>query len=354
MIESICYVTKDFSPNSSPPLPGGCAYYRCFLPMMSMKDRVAVKMGFPAWELDAGFGVRQDASRAFFGFDVAVIKLLMTRNTPYQMQQAQKIGQQLVVDIDDWYEELPESNQAHWVTDPEKNKIENREYYREVIMQADRVTVSTEFLRQKYAEMRDNVHLIRNTIDLSVMTRHPVRNRKPVIGWVGGIPWRGGDIEMLREWLPDFLEDHDLMFHHSGHMPDHRSFAELSGINPERITTSPMQPMNTYFRESFKQYDIGIVPLNNIPFNLAKSNLKGLEYAGSGIPFVAQGLPEYESLEATGVGRIAYDPGDWKGHMEELLDYKTRKRDAAVNYANVQKFHTTKSVTEDWASALLG
>ena len=309
-------------------------------------------MGYPAWTGDEGFGVKHTETKAFFGFDRVVIKLLMQRNTVYQMQASQKIGQYLIVDVDDWYEELPESNQAFWVTDPKRSKIVNREHYRDVIMQADRVTVSTEFLRQRYAQMRDNVVLVNNKIDPSVMVKHPVRNRKPVIGWVGGIPWRGGDLETLREWLPDFLEEHDLMFHHSGYLPEHKSFADLSGINPDRLTTSSMEPMNTYYLKCFEDYDIGIVPLNDIPFNHAKSNLKGLEYAGSNIPFVAQGLPEYQALEASGVGRVAQTADDWVRHMTELLDYRTRKRDAASNYASVLKHHTLQSVSDAWYGAL--
>jgi len=348
--ESIAWVTQDFSPNSNPPLPGGCAYYRCFLPMSSLRGKVAVSIGYPAWMGDEGFGVKRDNQQALFGFDRVVIKLLMQRNTVHQMQTAQDIGQFLIVDVDDWYEELPESNQAHWVTDPKTSKLVNREHYRDVIMQADRVTVSTEFLRERYAQMRDNVVLVRNTIDVSVTQKRPVMNRKPVIGWVGGIPWRGGDLETLQSWLPDFLEKHDLMFHHSGHMPDHRTFAELSGVNPERVTTSSMQPMNQYYLRSFNDYDIGIVPLNDIPFNHAKSNLKGLEYAASGIPFVAQGLPEYRNLYESGVGRIADTPEQWVSHLEDLLDYKTRKREAAINYSMVQEKHTLRNV--DWFTAL--
>jgi hypothetical protein len=318
--------------------------------MSSLRGKVAVSIGYPAWMGDEGFGVKRDNQQALFGFDRVVIKLLMQRNTVHQMQTAQDIGQFLIVDVDDWYEELPESNQAHWVTDPKTSKLVNREHYRDVIMQADRVTVSTEFLRERYAQMRDNVVLVRNTIDVSVTQKRPVMNRKPVIGWVGGIPWRGGDLETLQSWLPDFLEKHDLMFHHSGHMPDHRTFAELSGVNPERVTTSSMQPMNQYYLRSFNDYDIGIVPLNDIPFNHAKSNLKGLEYAASGIPFVAQGLPEYRNLYESGVGRIADTPEQWVSHLEDLLDYKTRKREAAINYSMVQEKHTLRNV--DWFTAL--
>ena len=352
MTESIAWITQDFSANTNPPLPGGCAYYRCFLPMSAVGKRAATSMGYPAWTGEDGFGVKQSKNRALLGFDRVVIKLLMQRNTKSQMELAQALGQYIIVDVDDWYEELPESNQAHWVTDPKTSKFINRDHYRDVIMQADRVTVSTEFLRSKYAEMRDNVVLVRNTIDLSVTQKRPVVNRKPVIGWVGGVPWRGGDLETLQSWLPDFLEKHDLMFHHSGHKDDHKSFAELSGVDPARVTTSSMRPMNRYYLDLFNDYDIGIVPLNDIPFNHAKSNLKGIEYAASGIPFVAQALPEYRNLYKSGVGRIAETPEEWVAHLEELLDYKVRKREAAVNYSVVARKHTIETVADEWYAAL--
>jgi hypothetical protein len=81
------------------------------------------------------------------------------------------------------------------------------------------------------------------------------------------------------------------------------SFADQSGIDPKRLKTLPMQPMNRY--HLMFQMDIGLVPLNDIPFNRAKSFIKGLEYTASGIPFVAQGTGEYELLATDGVGRVA-------------------------------------------------
>ena len=349
MTVSIAFITHDFSANSNPLLPGGCAYYRQFLPMLTLQ--CPKQMGYPAWTAEDGFGINAGGNRAAFGFNVVVMKLMMARNTVIQMKAAQANGQKLVVDVDDWYEDLPESNQAHRVTDPTTNKVINRDHYKNVIMQADRVTVSTEFLFNKYSEMRDNVFHVPNTLDLSVFSSRSVMNRKPIVGWVGGIPWRGGDIELLRAWLPDFLEEHDLMFHHSGHMPEHQSFADLAGIDPRRVTTSKMLPLNQYFVESFCM-DIGIVPLNDIPFNHAKSCLKGLEYVGAGIPFVADALPEYRALNSHGVGRVASSPEEWRAEMTRLLDYKTRKKDAAINRAQVKKHYTIGTVTDKWKDAL--
>lgn len=142
------------------------------------------------------------------------------------------------------------------------------------------------------------------------------------------------------------------MFHHSGHadkvpgMDNVPSLADIVGIPPERYTHSPLQPLDHY-HEMFS-FDIGLVPLNDIPFNRAKSNLKGLEYACSGIPFVAQGLQEYEALAASGVGRVAYTADDWRRHVTDLLDWSTRKREARENQRIVAEQWSIMARESEW------
>ena len=63
---------------------------------------------------------------------------------------------------------------------------------------------------------------------------------------LGALGYRSGDIETLQEWLPDLLEEHDLEFLHAGHVPSQGDFSALAGINPSRLRTLPMQPMNRY------------------------------------------------------------------------------------------------------------
>ena len=72
--------------------------------------------------------------------------------------------------------------------------------------------------------------------------------------------------------------------------------------------------------------DVGIVPLSKTPFNMAKSDIKGLEYAASGIPFIAQDLDSYVNLCKTlGVGVIAKNPMDWIKSIKKLCDPKVRE-----------------------------
>lgn len=305
---------------------------------------VQARMGLPAWDPKMGFGVKDTETSGIFGFSTVVLKLIMDSWTPKQIEIAQTLGQTIIVDIDDFHEGLTPANKAFDLTHPEKNRKSNRKHYEKVIEMADIVVVSTPFLYDHYKKQRDNVYLIRNGINLQQFTRKKQRSAKPVIGWTGAINYRNNDLEQLRDWLPAFLEKHDLMFHHAGYDPEAPSFADITGIDPKRLTTSPIVPMNRY-AEGFK-FDIGIVPLNDIPFNYAKSNIKGLEYVASGIPFVASDLPEYRILHEDGVGRIANTPEEWEGHMRELLTYKTRKQEAAIGYNVVAKSWSIESRTE--------
>ncbi len=326
--------------------PSGCSYYRCLLPRNTLRN-VDTAFGPPAFATEHGFGVRLNRSQARFGFDVIVMKMLMHRWVPTQIKQAQDLGQIVVVDVDDYYPGLHQNNVAYDITDPEKNKVANRDHYQAVIMAADWVTVTTPFLRDYYSQFRDNVVMIRNGINPDQFTKHEVKNRKPVLGWAGALKWRSNDLDGLNDWLPDFLTEHDLMFYHAGHMPDAPEFQKEVGVPAGRMIKSRMMPLHRY--HEMLTFDIGCVFLSEIDFNRAKSTIKGLEYAASNIPFVAQALPEYELLSEQGVGRVARTADDWVRHLTELLDYKTRKREAAVQRNLVIKDHSINARAHEWA-----
>jgi glycosyltransferase involved in cell wall biosynthesis len=345
---AVAFITRDFNGRFPSITPAGCAYYRCLLPM-SVAGATA-RMGLPAWDPAKGFGVKETDTTGIFGFTTVVLKLIMDSWTPKQISMAQELGQTIIVDIDDFHEGLTPANRAFDLTHPEKNKRSNRDHYKKVIAAADIVIVSTPFLYEYYKAQRNNVYMIRNGVSLEQFTRKKQRSGKPVIGWAGAVNYRNNDLEQLREWLPAFLEKHDLMFHHAGHDPEAPSFADITGVSPNRMLTSPIVPMNKY-ADGLK-FDIGIVPLNDIPFNHAKSNIKGLEYVASGIPFVASDIPEYRLLHEDGVGRIATTPEEWEGNMQDLLTYRTRKQEAARAYGIVNKSWSIESRAEAYKQIL--
>lgn len=340
---TICYITGDWSWGTEPLQPNGCAWYRCKLPMDELGKRGWITgMGFPGFSKDKGFGLIVQEGQVIHGWDIVVMKLLMQREVLEGMDYAESLGQKVVVDIDDWYEGLPESNNAFKTTHPKNNPNSNREIYKEIINRAFAVTVSTPFLYDHYSKIRKNVYLVRNGIDIhadgrwQTIYRNSAKHRLS-IGWVGATNWRSHDVEQLAPWIGDYLKANNLMFHHSGHCLSSPAIADLMQIPKNKVKLSGLAPILSY-PQLFRHFDIGIVPLNNIPFNHAKSFIKGLEYAAAGVPFVASYSPEYEYLSASGIGRIARSDDEWMGHFDSLLDAKTRMYERERNREILHSF----------------
>jgi len=341
---SIAFISSDFLVSNNVLIPGGCGYYRCALPMTVTGIRG--HLGRMAWDPTRGFGIRDSERTGLFGFERVMLKLIMDRWTPKQIELAKDIGQKIYVDVDDYHKGLTPANAAYHQTSPEANKRSNWNNYEKVIEAANYVTVSTPFLYDYYSQKRDNVFLIRNGINTRQFTPRKHQRRKPVIGWAGSTNYRNNDLEEVAGWLPKFMEKHDLMFHHAGHSDDAPPIADVIGIDPRRVTTSPLVPINRY-AEGFK-FDIGIVPLSDIDFNKAKSNIKGLEYAAAGIPFVASDLPEYRLLAEDGVGFLANSLETWEQQMTVLLDYDQRAKYARLARNVTLQRWSVEAMADEW------
>jgi glycosyltransferase involved in cell wall biosynthesis len=299
---------------------------------------------------EQGIGIAHEDGM-LIGWDVSVFKLLMDRSVPDLFKIMQGEGQRIIVDVDDAHFALHEENVAHHTTSPHANPGSNRMYYEVSIRQADTVTVATEFLLDHYEKRCRDVRLIRNGLDVDRFV--PVEQKeKPTLGWVGGTYWRSGDLEILRDWLPGFVQEHSLTVWHGGHIPnDNRHFAARTGLRAVR--TLPMAPVEQY-PMLFKPIQVGLVPLNLCDFSEAKSYLKGLEYAASGIPFVASPTHEYRLLASEGVGRIASTPDEWRDHLTELLDPDVRQAEAERQRALVAARYHIETKGEAWSSVLAG
>jgi hypothetical protein len=354
MIEqpTVAFLTYDWAWTANPVQPNGCAWYRGCLPATELKKYGwGAEVGVPSYHEEYGFGLLLPDDRAIHGWDVVSFKLIMLKSIAENVNNAKAIGQKIVVDIDDWFEGLEKTNIAYTLTDPERNPDNNREHYMYIVDNADAIITSTPFLYDFYKNEKGikNIFLVRNGIDLDRWNqRRDFAGSMPTIGWVGATPWRSMDLESLDPFLGSYLEKSRLRFHHSGNIINAPSAKKQLGIpNSVKSSYQPMEPINTY-PELFRKFDIGIVPLNNIKFNYAKSFIKGLEYVAAGIPFVASYSPEYKLLEDQGIGRVANNPQEWIAHLSELEDPKVRKEDVERNLEGVKKYHTMERRGSQW------
>lgn len=281
--------------------------------------------------------------------DLVVIQRWMNAEAPQVIRQARAAGQPVLQDVDDWFWGLHPGNQAFYTTDPKRSPDHNREHYKAALQASTAVTVSTDFLARRLRErMGCTTHLIRNCVDPATFSTQPVRNVEDelVIGWCGALLWRSGDLETTRPFLPDWLAKTRSTFVHHGTFPSDPpdAAAAVIGIRPENVGPNREAVPPTVYPDNVAGFDIGIVPLNDVPFNHAKSWIKGLEYAAAGIPFVAFATREYQALDA---GLLATTPDEWVAALDELRDPQVRLREQ-IRGLKAAREHAISARWQQW------
>lgn len=277
------------------------------------------------------FGVKDFDGKEHWDCDVVVMQRAMFDDIAEKVPVAQSLGQIIVNDLDDWYWGLTPANMAWKFSHPSHNKVENINHYKRIILASDHVTCSTPWLADRVREWgQPNVTLLPNTVDVAKFTPYPhTDTAEPVVGWVGSVGHRNGDLEVLRGSITALAERGEIRLHHSGHFDGYGFFADKVGIDRRYVTVKSLAPPELY--PTLLCFDVGVAPLNVIDFNRAKSAIKLLEYSAAGIPWVGTKIDAYEAFrDAIGMGRLAKNPAQWVAHVRALRDPELRAAEGAA------------------------
>lgn len=348
------------------PTPGGSGWYRAHLPHRALRDAgIETCIGRLLFSpKERRFGIRawgegsEDGKLDTWDCDVVVLQRWMIDGLWDDIRAARESGQLVVQDVDDWFFGLASQNVASkaLTLDPRSNLA----HYRKVLLASDLVLASTPYLASRLSQFCPNVRVVRNHIDVE---RWAVRDQRevPVLGWAGAVPWRSGDVETLigsMGGVRDRMASRGVGFHHHGDMgrDDYPPAGRTLRLDDTLCTVSPLCPI-TEWPNGFRHFDVGIVPLSDRPFNLAKSPIKGMEYAAAGKPFIAQDTPEYRWLKKWGCGRTAKRAVDWQRHLTTLLDMSPSDRQKEGQWnrdAMIDGGLTTRYLAERWLEMVVG
>lgn len=272
-----------------------------------------------------------EGERHLVDVDIIYIQRLMHKGLEDHIKQAKVNGQIVINDLDDWYWGLSTSNTAWLSSHPKRSPDENINHYKGILNSSTVVTVSTPYLADR---LKSFVHcpivVLYNTIDVSSFT--PVEHTDsnvPVVGWVGSTAHRSGDLETLRGIMAPLYNAGEIKLQHSGAHAYAPSVASKWMLPDEAVATLPATDPEDY--PSLLTMDVGIAPLNDIPFNHAKSDIKLLEYSAAGIPWVGSALSSYSQLvQDWGMGRVAKRSKDWIKHLKQLKDPNARSSEGVA------------------------
>jgi len=189
---------------------------------------------------------------------------------------------------------------------------EMRESYRHNVAISDLVTVSTEPLAEQMRPLNPNVVVLPNHIDGDMLYHdRPVRD-KLTVGWQGGMSHLIDWMEAA-EPLRGVLDAHpDVDMHFIG--------IDYSPLLHRACRYTPWKSdVWAYFKGI--DFDIGLAPLADTPFNTSKSHIKALEYMALGIPVIASNRPAYQDMVVDGVtGYLVSSQDEWKARLTDLVN----------------------------------
>lgn len=186
-----------------------------------------------------------------------------------------------------------------------------RDSIRYLLAASEMVTVSTPYLAEEYSRFNPNVRVLPNMINADVLDLPRRRRQNVTVGWAGGASHLA-DMAYAQDPLRAVLDRHpDVDMHFCG-----VDYSPL--LHRECLWTGWAGDIWDYYKAI--DFDIGIAPLADIPFNHSKSHLKALDYAALGVPVIAQNLPPYRDFVIDGVtGYLVSSHAEWEKRLEELI-----------------------------------
>ena len=276
-------------------------------------------------------GVECDITKELHTPDILITQRLMNDGISNDCRHSVNAGMIVIQDIDDWYWALDHRNAAWKGSHPKHNKARNTDHYARSIEASSMIVASTPWIADRSASMFSlPTEVIPNYVDIDRFTRVEQDVATPKLGWVGSTAHRSGDLELMKGILRQFTDDYQM--YHGGDNPQNPqadTFAHRVGLPEDAVEKAELCLPEEY--PGLLDMQLGIIPLRDVPFNHAKSDIKGLEYAACGIPFVSSYSPSYEALRTSWGGSfdIAYKPKDWVRAIKKYTDlsYRQEKSD---------------------------
>ena len=322
---------------------GACGHYRCVLPGGALRDQ--------------GHTVRVDLLLDRYSLcetDVIVGQRVHEDgpSTTWRDLAKQTDRGLLVYELDDDVWSLPREvhNPASRVWT--QAKLRNVEAN---LACADAVTVSTAVLAEVVSEHTSApVHVVPNAVpDALLETALPLRVAPHVLGWSGSDTHNG-------DWLEDRANRAVVRW-----LGRTRGWELITiGRPPEPLTQATKdnaiwwtpqegtRDVDEYYAKVRTQFDIGLAPLARTTFNRSKSDLRLLELAAVGIPWLATDFGPYATGAGAHGGLRARSFPEWADKLTVLSENDTIRQAASEMGRKWARTRTVSAILPQWQKAL--
>ena len=216
-------------------------------------------------------------------------------------------GKPVVYDFDDAFFVTYDEHPDYWVRRLLAGKLEP------LIAGARAVCCGNSYLLDYAQRFNSQSMLLPTVVDTDIYVPITKRNSDPlVIGWIGS-PSTWDEVRPVLPILERLCRDHGLRFRAVG-----------AGIAVEADRFEGMELVEwseaTEVAE-VQKFDIGIMPLRDLPFQRGKSGYKLVQYMACGLPVVASPVGVNNEMVVEGSnGFLAADQQDWTDTLTQLIE----------------------------------
>jgi hypothetical protein len=314
---------------------GANGYYRLLLPLMAMRER--------GHEI---VNVEQEYKRVIDiaplrGCDyVHIHRPALLYDDGEVVTKLMEAGVVVGFDEDDNVLDMPEGMEVTtdqpWLPRARRNFELLLEHVHRVAL----VTTPSEHLADRFeAAGAKNVHVVDNYLPGAYSRVEPQGHHGFVIGWHAGREHLiDAEALQLAPMLERLLDKH----------PDVRveTINIDLGMRHERYRREEALPLDALTRR-LADFDVGIVPLADIPFNRGRSNVKAREYAAAGVPWLASPVGAYEDLGSEQGGQLVEADG-WFDALDRIIRSRRERSKQAKRAKAWAKQETIWSMAPLW------
>lgn len=224
----------------------------------------------------------------------------------------------------------------------------------EYIKKVDMVTVSTESLKKYFSGYNENIVVLPNSLDMQLwaIARKDRVPCNPVKILFSGTLTHSADLRIIESAIEKIIME----------FGDEVQFLFWGNTSPRLQRYSQTQEMY-HFLPNYEEYaerlknaeiNFAIIPLEENPFNKAKSAIKWLEYSSCGIPGIYSRIDAYKTVVENGKTGILVNNrlDDWYNAIKKfIIDRPFRQRIACNAQAALLLNHTVATNSVSWLHA---
>jgi len=261
------------------------------------------------------------------------------------LKMAKDLGKPTVYDIDDNFLAIPDLPHGKY-----SRQRHIRETTKEFMWRCHAVKVHSRQMEVVASQYNENVFYKPDCFDFSIIEGLAQKKKSPGVIIIGysGTQYRDHDFIAVTPAIKRIIHD----------FQDCVRF-EFMGFIPEGLKEGPQvhfTPWNkdyrSFIRERYQRnWDIGLAPLQNILFNLCKSNNKYREYGACKIAGIYSNFPVYAGDVKHGVTGLLADNDEesWYKAMRRLIeDSLLRKKIAENAYLHVLENYSVERAALGW------